>query len=596
MARNRLQFDINAKDKTKRAFSSLKRGLKGVSKAIFNMKTGLAAVAGVAGIGLLIRSSLQSIDKLGKLSRQVFISTEDLSAFRLAAELGGTSLEAFAKGARTMAIGINDWLVKGTGIAKEAFEQLGITQDDLRATNNNLMAQFELVADALRNVEGGTNKTAIAYKLFGGRNIELLTAIERGTLGMAEMRAEAERFGLILDSKLVKSVEDANDSIARTKLVFIGLKDHFTIALAPAIEKVATTIRNKLLQSIEDAHGGVKNFSNFLVDKFLLSMESFIKMLVTAMPELQNFSIAVQNIAIAAKNVGEWLTMFNEDGSFKWVYTYDKMLPLVAKDLEAVQEKLRAISIEFENLRRNTKDNDLWDFEDKKMKAILESYKIKADAETKALFDVEKIRDMIANKRKKDGEIALAQEEDRIKRTLQAERGYQAARIEMREKAKAHIESNLEGTLTIMSGHSAKAFKMLQAYHISKAIMETHAAVMMAFKQYDSPYNYLAAGSALAFGMAQVGQIRAQKFTARRQGGLVSENKPYMVGEGGPETFIPNSAGYIAPGVGGQNVNVNFTINAVDTTGFQQLLANERAMIVGMINSAVNQQGKSNLI
>ena len=121
MARNRLQFDINAKDKTKRAFSTLKRGLKGVSKAIFNMKTGLAAVAGVAGLGLLIRSSLQSIDKLGKLSRQVFISTEDLSAFRLAADLGGTSLEAFAKGARTMAIGINDWLVKGTGIAKEAF-------------------------------------------------------------------------------------------------------------------------------------------------------------------------------------------------------------------------------------------------------------------------------------------------------------------------------------------------------------------------------------------------------------------------------------------------------------------------------------------
>ena len=65
MARNRLQFDINAKDKTKRAFNSLKRGLKGVSKAIFNMKTGLAAVAGVAGLGLIIRNSLQTIDKLG---------------------------------------------------------------------------------------------------------------------------------------------------------------------------------------------------------------------------------------------------------------------------------------------------------------------------------------------------------------------------------------------------------------------------------------------------------------------------------------------------------------------------------------------------
>ena len=119
---------------------------------------------------------------------------------------------------------------------------------------------------------------------------------------------------------------------------------------------------------------------------------------------------------------------------------------------------------------------------------------------------------------------------------------------------------------------------------------------MTAYSQFPQPYNYIAAASALAYGMAQVSQIRAQKFTARRQGGIVSENKPYMVGEGGPETFIPNSAGYIAPGVGGQNVNVNFTINAVDTAGFQALLANERGMIVSMINSAVNQQGKSNLI
>ena len=42
--------------------------------------------------------------------------------------------------------------------------------------------------------------------------------------------------------------------------------------------------------------------------------------------------------------------------------------------------------------------------------------------------------------------------------------------------------------------------------------------------------------------------------------------------------------------------HVTFNINAVDTSGFQQLLANERGMIVGMINSAVNQQGKSDII
>ena len=97
--------------------------------------------------------------------------------------------------------------------------------------------------------------------------------------------------------------------------------------------------------------------------------------------------------------------------------------------------------------------------------------------------------------------------------------------------------------------------------------------------------------------MAQVGQISSQKFTARRQGGMVSENKPYMVGEGGkPEIFIPNSSGVVSPNLGGKNIGITFNINAVDTAGFQQLLANERGMIVGMINSAVNQQGKSDII
>ena len=577
MARNRLQFDINAKDKTKRAFSSLKRGLKGVSKAVFNMKTGLAAVAGVAGIGLLIRSSLQSIDKLGKLSRQVFISTEDLSAFRLAADLGGTSLEAFAKGARTLAVGINDWLVKGTGIAKDAFEQLGITQDDLRATNNDLWAQFQLVADALNAMEDGTAKTDAAYKLFGGRNIELLTAIENGTLGMAEMRAEAERFGLVLDSKLVKSVEDANDSIARTKLVFTGLKDHITIALAPTIETVATTIRDKLLGSIEDTHGGIKNFSNFLVEEFLNAMEKFIKMVVTSVPDIQNMGIAIQNLAIAAENVGEFFTIFNDDGSLKWVYTYREMIPLVSKDMEALEEKLKGISEEFDNLRKNTN-------------------KSKED-EKEALFDVNKVRNLILNSKKKQMEEEAQAEKEKFQKILMYNLQKAKKEKEIIAQTKQDIKDNLEGTLTILSGHSEKAFKILKAHKIAEAIVNTYSAVMKAFATVPYPLNFLAAGSALAFGMAQVQQIRAQKFTARRQGGIVSENKPYMVGEGGPETFIPNSAGTIVPGgVGGQNVNVNFTINAVDTTGFQQLLANERAMIVGMVNSAVNQQGKSNII
>ena len=574
MARNRLQFDINAKDRTKRAFSSLKRGLKGVSKAIFNMKTGLAAVAGVTGLGLLIRNSLNSIDKLGKLSRQVFISTERLGAFRLSAELGGTSLEAFAKGVRTMAVGINDWLVKGTGIAQDAFIQLGITQDDLRETNGDLFQQFQLVADALRKMEDGTDKTAAAYKLFGGRNIELLTAIENGTMGMEEQFEVAKRLGLVMSKDVVGTVEQANDSMAMMKLALVGLTQQFSAALAPAILRVSDNLREKFLHWVEKSHGSITGFGNYLADELMDSLFAFAEIMIHITQATTNTAIAMGNLGIAAGNVVEF---------FKWKPEYQQFHNFI----DVSDEKLKNLKKTFDELTGTGEEDTIG--------KIFNSKELE-DARKRIESREEKARQEKLQAEKKASDKLIALEKDKFDRILTANKEKAENEKRIRQEATADIRTNLEGTLTILSGHSKKAFKMLQAQKIGEAIINTYSAVLKAFATYPPPLSYLAAGSALTFGMAQVQQIRSQKFTARRQGGLVTENKPYMVGEGGPETFIPNSAGYIAPGVGGKNVNVNFTINAVDTAGFQQLLANERGMIIGMINSAVNDKGQSNLI
>ena len=569
MARNRLQFDINAKDRTKRAFSSLKRGLKGVSKAIFNMKTGLAAVAGVAGLGLLIRNSLQSIDKLGKLSRQVFISTERLGAFRLSAELGGTSLEAFAKGVRTMAVGINDWLVKGTGIAQDAFIQLGITQDDLRETNGDLFAQFQIVANALNNMKDGTDKTAAAYKLFGGRNIELLTAIENGTMGMEEQFQMAERLGLVMSKEVVAGVEAANDSMSLLKLGMVGLTQQFSAALAPAILRVSTNIRESLLHWVEKTHGSVQEFGEYLATKLIKSLYSFAEVMVHVAEATTNTAIAMGNLGIAASNVVEF---------FKWKPEYQEYHSF----LDVSDEKLKKFK-ETLNDVITSGDEDFG-----KVFSVEALEKARAKIEARELESV--------NKRKKIQNELYAFEDAKMKSQEKMYEENEKKKKELRTKGLQDMRSNLEGTLTIMSGSSQKAFKMLQAHKIAEAIVNTYAAVMRAFAAFKPPMSYLAAGSALTFGLAQVSQIRSQKFTARRQGGAVSENKPYMVGEAGPEVMIPGSSGFISPNLGGKSVNVTFNINAVDTAGFQQLLANERGMIVGMINSAVNQQGKSDII
>ena len=575
MARNRLQFDINAKDRTKRAFSSLKRGLKGVSKAIFNMKTGLAAVAGVTGLGLLIRNSLNSIDKLGKLSRQVFISTERLGAFRLSAELGGTSLEAFAKGVRTMAVGINDWLVKGTGIAQDAFIQLGITQDDLRETNGDLFQQFQLVADALRKMEDGTDKTAAAYKLFGGRNIELLTAIENGTMGMEEQFKVAQRLGLVMSKDVVSTVEQANDSMAMMKLALVGLTQQFSAALAPAILRVSDNLREKFLHWVEKSHGSITGFGNYLADELMDSLFAFAEIMIHITQATTNTAIAMGNLGIAAGNVVEF---------FKWKPEYQQFHNFI----DVSDEKLKNLKKTFDELTGTGEEDTIG--------KIFNSKELE-DARKRIESREEKARQEKLQAEKKASDKLIALEKDKFDRILTANKEKAENEKRIRQEATADIRTNLEGTLTILSGHSKKAFKMLQAQKIAEAVINTYSAVLKAFATYPPPLSYLAAGSALTFGLAQVQQIRSQKFTARRQGGLVSKNKPYMVGEGGAETFIPNSSGYIAPtGMGGKNVNVNFTINAVDTAGFQQLLANERGMIIGMINSAVNDKGQSNLI
>jgi hypothetical protein len=70
----------------------------------------------------------------------------------------------------------------------------------------------------------------------------------------------------------------------------------------------------------------------------------------------------------------------------------------------------------------------------------------------------------------------------------------------------------------------------------------------------------------------------------------------YVVGEQGPELFMPDRPGTIVPadetgGAGIGTTNVNFSINAVDASGVEDLLNAQRGNIIGMIRDAANSYG-----
>jgi hypothetical protein len=82
-------------------------------------------------------------------------------------------------------------------------------------------------------------------------------------------------------------------------------------------------------------------------------------------------------------------------------------------------------------------------------------------------------------------------------------------------------------------------------------------------------------------------------------GGAVSKGKPVMVGERGPELFVPNQTGQItqnARGTGGGSVNVNFNIEAIDSNSFNDVLVENRGIITSIINNALNEKGRRELV
>lgn len=150
-----------------------------------------------------------------------------------------------------------------------------------------------------------------------------------------------------------------------------------------------------------------------------------------------------------------------------------------------------------------------------------------------------------------------------------------------------------------LGAQNKKAFEAAKAFNLANAIMNTYMAVTKALATYPFPFSLIAAGGALAFGLAQVAQIRSQNYSGRALGGPVMGGQSYMVGESGPELFTPSTTGSITRNgdlEGGGVTNVNFTIVANDTTGFDQLLASRKGVIQQIISDAMLEKGRRSMV
>ena len=94
-----------------------------------------------------------------------------------------------------------------------------------------------------------------------------------------------------------------------------------------------------------------------------------------------------------------------------------------------------------------------------------------------------------------------------------------------------------------------------------------------------------------------VGYGGAGDVLPRAQGGPVSPNQPYLIGEEGPEIYIPKSAGTIIPnnqidniGTSLGSTNVVYNISAVDAASFKQLVARDPQFIYNVTEAGRRSQ------
>ncbi len=88
---------------------------------------------------------------------------------------------------------------------------------------------------------------------------------------------------------------------------------------------------------------------------------------------------------------------------------------------------------------------------------------------------------------------------------------------------------------------------------------------------------------AFGYNIGFTGSGGVESITKRQMGGPIMKNKPYLVGEAGPELIVPNAGGSVISnsslaGMGGAT-SVVYNINAVDARSFKQLVAEDPEFI-----------------
>ena len=608
MAQN-LKINILAKDKTKQAFNGIRGRLQKLKDSVISVKGALVGI----GAGIVIKQFVdvgRTVEDLQVRLKQLFGSTQEgAKAFDVMANFAAKvpfSLEQIQAASGNLAVvaGDADRLAKILEITGNVAAVTGL---DFQTTGEQIQRSFSAgiasadifrergVRDMLGFSAGATvsaEETIKAFeKVFGkggkfGNATDELANTFTGTLSMLsdsvfkfqKRVADADFF-----ASLKKEFKDLDDFIKQNEATFNDIADAIGATLTGAIKLLSGAIKG-----IAVAVDSVTTAYDFLINT------------VNKIPFVE-----IQHITKAQRQLLRELMDYE-----------DNIMRIERLKKEELKATIKTTLANKENTKEAKKVFHIFESHHKLVKAVENAEKRRTDrliGSSRNIFDEQQklivktkeelsTRDKIVKKIKdQNKEFDLSNEifEGINNGVKSVSRGLAESLV----LGKNIVKTFKDFAQNLLVEIIAKTIERIALLGIEKLLSET------LFKKEAEKENAIRKQNT-----ALKQQIALQLFLAAiggggggipffNKGGSVSKNKPIVVGDSasgrGGELFVPNSSGQIIPnsrlGSGG-GVNVNFNINAVDASGFEDLLVRSRGTITQLINNAVNEKGRSSII
>ncbi len=214
---------------------------KNTKKSIGNLMARFGAASAIIGgataaVGLLATSlRTNAIREINATAEAVNVSTSTLTEWTYAAKQMGLESDKMGDIFKDVQDKIGDFAATGGGEAKDIFENLGLSVNELK--NLNPDEQLLAIADGLDQV--GTKAEKIFYlESLADEASRLLPLLENGAAGLKKAQSEARLLGVSLDEVDAQQVANAGAEFIRMKGLITGATNELTIALSPALAEI----------------------------------------------------------------------------------------------------------------------------------------------------------------------------------------------------------------------------------------------------------------------------------------------------------------------------------------------------------------------